>query len=133
MSRVIKFRAWDIREKQMIQADKLVLSTSEGCRPFLEDLEALKGEFEIMQFTGLHDRNGKEIYDKDIVGYNLGDRMSLELVEIKLQEIRTNGGHGEGDLVHVFEGVVINPYFGPITNHQVVGNIYEHPELLRSK
>lgn len=60
--REIKFRAWDITNKQMFQVHSLGSKWSSE-----ESLMYGDGRFPIMQYTGLHDKNGKEIWEGDIV------------------------------------------------------------------
>lgn len=81
MTRVPKFRAWLKEEKEMIPADLVEWDCGEfegiGDRiTFWKDAD----EIEIMQSTGLKDKNGTEIYENDIVEYEDGENSFLGVV-----------------------------------------------------
>lgn len=61
--REIKFRAWDFENKEMIPGDALAF---EQYAP-LTELLSVEG---IMQYTGLKDKNGQEIYEGDLIRSN---------------------------------------------------------------
>lgn len=114
-NREIKFRAWDKELKFMYELGRLEMPWPYKNIP-------------IMQFTGLLDRQGKEICEGDIVAvksYYIGD----SLIKEACGEVKFGNG-----------AFYINYEFSPelceeeIENEhiQVIGNIYENPELLEA-
>jgi uncharacterized phage protein (TIGR01671 family) len=77
------------------------------------------GEFELIQFTGLHDKNGKEIYESDIVDFE-GDIYPISWYEDDAR------WWGINDLARTY--ILAS---GQISESAVIGNIYENPELLK--
>ena len=71
------------------------------------------------QFTGLHDKNGKEIYEGDIVRYDMGGECEVSYC--------IGGG---------FAGFDLSPAFHnghQLKDVEVIGNIHDNPELLKTE
>ena len=126
MNREIKFRAWikelnEIREVEYINFWKKMISyPNKFCKEYY--LNADFYEIELMQYTGLKDKNNKEVYEGDIV------------------KLRAN--HGIGVIKYYDEwGAFVVEYIKPRPlavlgmnyykeDIEVIGNIYENSELL---
>ena len=82
-----KFRAWDVHEKKMFTNDQLIIwNGNVYANDNLElNVNNLKGwsidEKYLMQSTGLRDKNGREIYEGDIVKFTLTDGFSYVTLE----------------------------------------------------
>jgi uncharacterized phage protein (TIGR01671 family) len=86
-------------------------------------------EYELMQFTGLHDKNGKEIYEGDIlklqypVNYGFAGKYNHEIIVTILFDNGSFWFKGDGY-------TDCNWHF--YNEYEVIGNIYENPELLKT-
>jgi uncharacterized phage protein (TIGR01671 family) len=138
MNREIKFRVWNKTDKVMgkpFDIFKIVAISKEiFSRGFSDTFK--DGEFELMQYTGLTDKNGKEIYEGDILE-NL--TISKELEEyVNVDNKYCQIIFSEGAFRLYFKGDLLcnEPYeiedigFYDLNNYQIIGNIFENPELL---
>ena len=122
-----KFRAWLKNDKEMIDVDEIHWFNGEldiigDYITFVRKAD----EIELMQSTGLKDKNGKEIFEGDIVDYK-----GREAV------VKWHGSYAsfiyrfvDGLKERVSEW---DPLFLACYNFEVIGNIYENPELLEGK
>jgi uncharacterized phage protein (TIGR01671 family) len=106
MPRELKFRAWDEEEKKMIEVFNIEFYHQEAnhypaCKKNLFN--------NLMQFTGLHDRNGNEIFENDIIDTV---QRGIEIVEL-------------------FEEYELIGYCTTWERGTIIGNIHQHPELLK--
>jgi len=138
MSREIKFRAW---WKNEMHYDIRI----SGGSSLIEDWMAMSDDKPVyMQFTGMKDKNGKEVYEGDICEWDDTSKSKLVII----------WGETEGCWCYYYLGKWGNPksiyplcletdsewqYGGfagcdlVIKNHisKVIGNVYENPELIK--
>ena len=114
--REIKFRAWKKSESRMIYWAELI-EDPKRC------IDALTGVYlrAVMQFTGLRDRRGREIYEGDIVQIKAHWSKTMPLIQEVIYEAATFLPFDDSDWGWVSSG------------SEVIGNIYENPELLEGK
>lgn len=118
--REIKFRAWH-KGYGLKQPPTMLYDTRSGdCLAWLSQGQPV----EVMQYTGLKDKNGKEIYEGDIVRH-FGDWGQEYFNEV----IHCEGRYSP--LVHAEEGHGDSIDSYDPSYYEVIGNIYEHPELLK--
>lgn len=124
-----RFRAWDKEFKEMVQVDALVFdeqiikATYKNGNVVKEDLK----NYILMQSTGFRDKNGKEIFEGDIVKVTDDD----ERTNFPDGGIGTICGLDEIFMWYI-DGQVHNGLFDISQEYyiEVIGNIYENQELL---
>ncbi len=126
MNREIKFRIWDVENKEMLKVQELDFEpTFYGGRIAIRP-DQYNDYFDtedmiLMQYTGLHDKNGKEIYEGDI---------------LKVYYKGMSGvGYVEYDNDYCEYKIIINTdkdYFSlwKSIDLEKIGNKYDNPELL---
>lgn len=134
--RTIKFRAWDTENKKFIWTgfENFVTESHEdkpqeirkGNFILNADYSGMDNRVIFQQFTGLHDKNGKEIYEGDIC-------KTHDWIK------QPNGLQILSDKYKIYKNVVISynekpPFVGYVIHdwYEVIGNIYENPELVNN-
>jgi uncharacterized phage protein (TIGR01671 family) len=127
--RIIKFRAWDKTLKAMYEYNAAIEDLHDDCV--------------LMQFTGLHDKNGKEIWEGDILAskkWNVVKKADAPSVvfwmdthaEFQHKWNEGNPFHPELDFWNNEPLWKVACGLFPTDKCEVIGNIYENPEFIQS-
>lgn len=108
--RDIRFRAWNGAEMIDVKLSSFTLGW------------ALENDLELMQYTGLKDKNGTEIYEGDIVQIK-GDKPRV--VIFKNGQFVLHAEKAAIEYLSVYGGL------NPDREREVIGNIYENKDLLK--
>lgn len=128
MSQIIKLRAWNAEQEEMLEGGEFYIDfigqPHQGevgaFVDYEKDGQLQRREVKLMQFTGLCDKNGKEIWEGDV---------------IEIQDAR----HQRESIIFIQGAFMSQRPDGTsrwLSNHHpswfvVIGNIYENPELLK--
>lgn len=121
MNREIKFRAWDKQLKEMFDVESInfnedIVYVNSRSRNHIETQRRVSDDIcTLMQYTGLKDKNGKEIYEGDIV--------EVEAVRmiVEFGTARFIGRYGNGLDYHALHTLI---------DLKIIGNIYENKEQI---
>jgi uncharacterized phage protein (TIGR01671 family) len=126
--REIKFRAWDTEKKVMIPAIHIFINWMwvvwENMRDGLEwndDIRSTK-RYELMQYIWIKDKNGKEIYEGDLVKCIAEEKYSKYSWVYPIEYY--------ADEQQFTPKWACNLWWGWWDSIEVVGNVYENPELV---
>ncbi len=118
--REIKFRAWDTDKNKMVKVDTIDFYNGN-----VNDVDFYNQEMHfgfstiLLQYTGLKDKNGTEIYEGDIIKYVYRKPMLPELYVVK-------------DMTNYHDMRILEKIISKtLSVVEVIGNIYEHPHLLK--
>ena len=132
--RPIEFRAWDKDANQMIYLD------FKNMNPHLSRLsvawfaDRIQDErAELMQFTGLLDKNGKKIFEGDIVKGKVGQEEVIGKIFYAANSaaflLSTKNKHGVQIALDPMSWLYVN-WDSEEIGAEIIGNIYENPELI---
>lgn len=126
--REIKFRAWLKEERKMVNVETLFIGINRLCFGnsktedlFFRDFE----EVELMQYTGLKDKNSKEIYEGDIVLIKLDETSTWYKTVVGFKK-----GAFIADLIDKEDYVYIFHHGFTGDDFEIIGNVYENKNLL---
>lgn len=121
--RPLKFRAWDAPKKEWMNVHSVY--------GLLKEQQMVESDFgpryAIEQFTGLQDKNGKDIYEGDILGgapYGRPHKIVVEMIDWRWTA--RNFYIGSMDTPN-------EPFSEGMAAWEVIGNIHSNPELLERK
>jgi uncharacterized phage protein (TIGR01671 family) len=144
--RDIRFRAWDVSDSSWFSIGEIAILNDGRVIKFDEEgkyTELGKKRFAIQQFTGLKDKNGKEIWEGDIVLISPEDAHEHDGdceagctwgSDEKKQTVVEWSSEWAGfvwDEAKLFDGEYMYSFASYPYTYEVIGNFYENPDLIK--
>lgn len=135
--RDLRFRAWDKTQNHWVNINHIELRIDGVIYDPIR--RQFPSDYQLMQYTGLHDKNGKEIFEGDIVKAGEAN-MPIDKYPDYHQVCQVKFGEGEvsgSEWPVSVLGFYLEPHRFEVPNIteaklEVIGNIYENPTLLES-
>jgi len=121
-----KFRAYSLSTGKWYELDPYNVDESDQFRGSLRDL-AESDTWKVVMWTGLHDKNGTEIYEGDICRTHYWPKNEDGSTTLSDRNKRYKNIVIEYGYKKPFVGFVIHDWY------EVIGNIYQHPELINRR
>lgn len=137
--REIKFRAWDSDNKQMKSVREILLDDNHGGQEVRCSCESVwLVNYELMQFTGLQDKNGKDIYEGDIaripnhnrpaiISYHTTGWKEFRVIGAFVYAIHATSYDSDGVDTEL---ILTESKHGHNADCEIIGNIHANPKLL---
>lgn len=146
MIKEIKFRAWHIKDQKMIDWS-LICQTAlnRGECPLMYHVLSVIGRYhyQVMQFTGMKDKDGRDIYEGDLIRYEQSTKDGSRIVigeVVYRKDLCCFQGLEKLQFENSYRILSADPYdyknpnkvyFDPTV--EVVGNVYENPNLIEKE
>ena len=130
--RELKFRAWWKDTKRFLDCDEWYMTCSGAKYLHYAVMPYKDDNFIIEQYTGIKDKNGKEIYEGDIVSeeFEYGGEKTKTIWQVRWCDDEC------AFELHYVSGFKVDDcslYADDEEDYEVIGNIHEHQELLEAK